>query len=160
MSLNVRFINPFIKAASYVLETEVGADIERGNVALEKSGATSREVTVALGVTGDVRGAVFYGLSQDTARGFVSQMLGEPVPLFDHLAESAMGELGNVITGLASSNLEQEGFVCRISPPTLVTGKGVYISTLDFHRLVVPLHTQYGDLEINVALKSDESGIA
>ena len=158
MGLNVKFINPFIQAAVSVLKTEIGVDVTRGKVALQKSGTTSKDITVALGVTGDVRGAVFYGLSQDTAREFVSQMLGEPVPIFDHLCESAVGELGNVITGMASANLEREGYVCKISPPTLVSGKGVYISTLDFHRLIMPIHTEFGDLEINVALKADDHG--
>ncbi len=155
MSLNVRFINPFIGAACYVLEAEVRAEIERGPVRLEKSGTTSKAITVALGVTGAIRGAVFYSLSEETARSIVSEMMGEPVPIFDGLAESAIGELGNVITGMATTNLEAEGFNCNISPPTLVIGKGVYISTLDFHRLIMPIHTQFGELEINVALKGD-----
>ncbi len=154
MSLNVQFINPFISAASQVIESETGGDVERGGVSLHKSGTTSKEVTVALGVTGDVKGAVFYGFSEATARSIVSEMMGEPVPLFDSLAESAVAELGNVITGMASVELEQSGYNCNIAPPTVVHGRGVYISTLDFHRLIMPLKTPFGDVEINVALKA------
>ncbi|MFO8059137.1 MAG: chemotaxis protein CheX [Bacillota bacterium] len=153
MSLNVKFINPFISAACRVLEMETGLEVRRGQVCLQKSGTTSKQVTVALGVTGDVTGAVFYGFSEATCRAIVSKMLGEPVPIFDGLAESAIGEMGNVITGLATTELEREGFVCHIAPPTVVTGRGVYISTLDFHRLVMPLETDIGEVEINVALK-------
>ncbi len=153
MAISVKFINPFITAACKVLKEEIEAEITRGEVSLEKSGTTSKEVTVALGVTGDVRGGVFYGFSEQTARSLVSEMLGEPVPIFDELAESGIGEMGNVITGLATAELEQKGLLCRIAPPTVVTGKGVYISTLDFHRLIMPLETQYGAIEVNVALK-------
>ncbi len=153
MSMSVKFINPFISAACSVLEAEADAQITRGKVSLQKSGTTSKDVTVALGVTGDVKGGVFYGFSEQTARALVSEMLGEPVPIFDELAESGIAEMGNVITGLATAELEQKGYLCRIAPPTLVTGRGVYISTLDFHRLVMPLETQYGDIELNVALK-------
>lgn len=158
MSLNVKFINPFISAASRVIEMETGLKVSRGSVSLQKSGTTSKQVTVALGVTGDVRGAVFYGFSEATSRAIVSKMLGEPVPIFDGLAESAVAEMGNVITGLATTELEREGYVCRIAPPTVVTGRGVYISTLDFHRLVMPLKTEIGDVEINVALKAAVNG--
>ncbi len=154
MSLNVQFINPFISAAGQVIESETGAEVERGGVTLHKSGTTSKEVTVALGVTGDVKGAVFYGFSEATARSIVSEMMGEPVPLFDSLAESAIAEMGNVITGLASVELEKSGYNCNIAPPTVVHGRGVYISTLDFHRLIMPMKTPFGEIEINVALKA------
>jgi len=153
-SLNVQFINPFISAASQVLESEIGQDVQRGKVSLHKSGTTSKEVTVALGVTGEVKGAVFYGFSEATARSIVSEMMGEPVPIFDELAESAIAEMGNVITGLATMEMEKSGYECNIAPPTVVHGRGVYISTLDFHRLIMPLQTSAGEVEVNVALKA------
>jgi chemotaxis protein CheX len=52
--------------------------------------------------------------------------------------------------------LAEAGFQADISPPTLVMGKGTLISTLDFQRLVVPLRTPLGDLQIHLALR--ESG--
>ena len=75
---------------------------------------------------------------------------------FDRLAQSGIAELGNVITGQASRRLAEAGFQADISPPTLVMGKGTLISTLDFQRLMVPLRTPLGDLQINLALR--ESG--
>lgn len=154
MSLDVKFINPFISAARQVIERQAGVQVRLGEVSLQKSGTTSKQVTVALGVTGDVRGAVFYGFSEATSRAIVSKMLGEPMPLFDGQAEGAVAEMGNLITGLATKELEREGYVCRIAPPTVVTGRGVYISTLDFHRLVMALETEIGEVEVNVALKA------
>lgn len=154
MSLNVRYINPFISAACRVLEEETNSEVTRGGVSLHKSGATSRELTVALGVTGDVTGAVFYGLSKETARNIVSRLKGEPIPIFDEQAESVVAQLANIITGLASVELEKVGYVCRIAAPTVVAGRGAYISTLDFHRLVMPLETEMGEIEISVALKA------
>ena len=150
--MKVEFINPFISAAYQVLEAEVGAEVKKGPVFVKKSSCTSKEVTVIIGVTGDVEGAVFYEMSERTAKGIVSEMLGQTVVVFDALAESAIAEMGNVITGLASAGLEQAGYNCRISPPTLVMGRGVVISTIDFNRLVVELETRFGAMEINVAL--------
>lgn len=150
--MKVEFINPFISAAYQVLEAEVGTEVKKGPVFVKKSSCTSREVTVIIGVTGDVEGAVFYEMSEKTARNLVSEMLGQTIVVFDALAESAIAEMGNVITGLASAGLEQAGYNCRISPPTLVMGRGVVISTIDFNRLVVELETKFGPMEINVAL--------
>ncbi len=53
------------------------------------------------------------------------------MPVFDNLAESAIAEMGNIITGQAAIGLEEQGYVCKLSPPTLISGKGVVISTLD-----------------------------
>jgi chemotaxis protein CheX len=42
-----------------------------------------------------------------------------------------------VITGQATIKLSQAGYESQISPPTLIEGKDVEISTLDFQRIVV-----------------------
>ncbi|HHY34851.1 MAG TPA: chemotaxis protein CheX, partial [Firmicutes bacterium] len=74
------------------------------------------------------------------------------------LAESAIAEMGNIITGRAAFGLEEEGFRCRLSPPAIIAGRGVVISTLDIQRLVIPLELKVGYLEISVALRYDSFG--
>jgi chemotaxis protein CheX len=59
-------------------------------------------------------------------------MMGQEFAEFDNLAQSGIAELGNVITGAATVKLSKEGFDAEISPPTLVQGEGIQISTLDF----------------------------
>jgi chemotaxis protein CheX len=151
--LKASFVNPFIKAALDVLEAECNLKGERGQLRMENSKATSAEVTVIIGVTGDVQGIVLYGMSERTAKALASTMLDVQVPLFDRMAESAIGELGNMITGRAASGLEAVGYVCQLTPPTLVYGRGVVISTIDIQHLVIPIETQPGYIEINVAIR-------
>jgi chemotaxis protein CheX len=93
-------------------------------------------------------------MSQTTALGIVSRMLGQDVTEFDALAQSGIGELGNVITGRAGVLLAEAGFASNITPPALVIGKGTMITTLDLNRLVFPLETEVGDLEVQVVLKT------
>jgi chemotaxis protein CheX len=152
--VKVEFVNPFIKAATEVLDTELGGESQRGNLRLEKSSVTSDEVTAMVGVTGNVSGLVLYSMSQTTALGIVSRMLGQDVTEFDALAQSGIGELGNVITGRAGVLLAEAGFASNITPPALVIGKGTMITTLDLNRLVFPLETEVGDLEVQVVLKA------
>lgn len=152
--MKVEFVNPFIKAATEVLDAELGADSQRGNLRLEKSSVTSDEITAMVGVTGNVSGLVLYSMSQDTALGIVSRMLGQEVSEFDALAQSGIGELGNVITGRAGVLLAEAGYASNITPPALVIGKGTMITTLDLNRLVFPLHTEVGGLEVQVVLKA------
>src|SRR4051794_36589623 len=97
---------------------------------------------------------VLYSMSQDTALNIVSRMMGQEFDEFDMLAQSGIGELGNVITGRAGVLLAEAGYASNITPPALVVGKGTMITTLDLNRLVFPLETEVGDLEIQVVLKA------
>ncbi len=146
-------VNPFLESAYSFLKKELSAEVTRGQLRLEESRATSGEVNVAIGVTGDAEGIVIYSMSERTAKAMATAMIGESVPVFEKLAESAIAEMGNIITGQAAIGLEECGYVCKLSPPTLISGKGVVISTLDIQRLIIPLETPLGYLEICVALR-------
>lgn len=147
------FVNPFVTSAFQVLQTETKSEVTRGNVTLQDSPLVSDEVTVLIGVVGRAQGLVLYGMSERTAKGIVSSMTGEQIAVFDNLAESAVAELGNVITGLASGELERAGYPCKIAPPSVVVGKGTSISTLSIKRLVIPLETRHGEMTVHVALR-------
>lgn len=151
--LKASLVNSFLESAYSFLQDELNIEVTRGQLRLESSKATSGEVNVAIGVTGDAEGFVIYGLSERTAKGIAAALINAPVPVFDELAESAIAEMGNVITGQAAMRLEQHGYVCKLSPPTIISGKGVVISTLDIQRLVVPLELPLGYLEMTVALR-------
>ncbi len=153
--MKVEFINPFIVATSEVLNQEVGRtlNIVKGPLSYLESSYTSMDVTVLIAVTGTVQGVVMFGMTERTAKNIVSEMLGKPVPVMDKMVESAMAELGNVITGIASRELEKAGFPCTLAPPTLIVGKGVLISTINIKRILIPLNIEIGDIEISVALR-------
>jgi chemotaxis protein CheX len=151
--MKVEFVNPFIQAATEVLDSELGGATSRGTLRMQKSAVTTDEVTSILGVTGSVAGIVFYSMSQDTARAMVSRMMGQDFDQFDELAQSGIGELGNVITGRAGVLLAEAGYSSNITPPALVLGKGTMVTTLDLNRLVFPLETEVGTFEIQVVLR-------
>jgi chemotaxis protein CheX len=151
--MNVAFLNPFVEAAYEVLRAEVGVEARRGELGLDKNAYVTADVTVLISLVGQVQGIVSISLEEAAALAFAAQMLGEALPGFNGLAQSGIAELGNVITGRASVKLAEAGFASNISPPTLLLGKGATISTLDFIRLIVPLHTGLGTLTIHLALR-------
>jgi len=152
--VKVEFVNPFIQAAREFLESELGEQASRGNLRLQKSAFTTDEITALVGVTGKVTGMVLYSMSQETALGIVSRMMGQEFEEFDALAQSGIGELGNVITGRAGVLLSDAGYPSNITPPALVVCKGTMVTTLDLNRLVFPLETAVGSLEVQVVLKA------
>ena len=49
--------------------------------------------------------------------------------------------------------LADAGFPSNLAPPMLIIGRGTMLSTLDVQRLVIPLTTEFGSIEIQVALR-------
>ena len=153
--MKVEFVNPFIQAATEVLESELGGESLRGELRLHTSAITTDEVTAIVGVTGTVRGLVLYSMNEATAMAIVSRTMNQEFVEFDALAQSGMGELGNVITGRAGALLSEAGYPSNMTPPAVVVGKGTMVTTLDLNRLVLPLETEVGNLEIQIVLRAE-----
>lgn len=151
--MRAEFINPFIVAAQEILEKEIQAKIEKGAPYRREKTFTASEVSIEIGMTGKVKGHVLFGMQETVAKAVASTMIGDPVEEFDEMASSAIGELGNMVSGLAAIYLEKAGFACDITPPSLLRGPGMVIHTT-VQALVLPLKTQYGDIDISIALEA------
>ncbi len=145
---------PFLLAAKGVLEQELGGEVGRGTVRFEKGEFAAGEVTAVVGVTGALSGAVMYRMTEQTALAIVGKMMGQQFTELDALARSGVGELGNVITGRAGVLLERGGITADIAPPMLIVGRGGVLSSLDIARIVVPLETPAGVIDLQIALKN------
>jgi chemotaxis protein CheX len=150
--MRAEFINPFLVAGAQVLESFIGSSPSPGQLAVRSATFTTQQVSIVIGVTGVVQGQAVYGLSLVTATKLAASMSAMPLATFDEMASSAIAELGNMISGHATTLLSEAGYECQITPPTLIRGANVEIST-STPALVVPLYTDFGKIEINVALK-------
>jgi chemotaxis protein CheX len=151
--MRAEFINPFLQAATEVLECELGTTPQRGTIGLHRSAYTSDEVTAVVAVTGAVAGMVMLAMTEATARAMVSKIMGQDFAEFDALAQSGIAEISNVITGRAAVLLSEAGFASQLAPPMLIVGRNTMISTLDVQRLIIPMKTEFGKVEVQVALK-------
>ena len=146
-------LEPFVEAAREVLATELGTTVVPGKLALASGSATTLDVTVVVGITGRLTGIAVYGMPAEMAKGIVGQMLGTTVDELDDMALSGIAELANVITGHATTLLAAMGIVCDISTPVLLLGAGSRFSTMSIQRLVIPLSTDLGTMQAQVAVK-------
>ncbi|MGE5597525.1 MAG: chemotaxis protein CheX [Hyphomicrobiales bacterium] len=150
----VEFVTPFVEAAAHVVQQECGETVTRGKLYRVRSPQTSNDVSILIAITGKVAGLVVYSMSQATGAGFASRMIGEPVAgLEDPMAQSALAELANIITGQAGIALERNGYPSDMSPPVLLLGHGSSIATFNLTRLVVPLVCSFGEFSIDIAIK-------
>jgi chemotaxis protein CheX len=152
--MKVEYIAPFAEAASAVAEMMMGCKPTRGKLSAKPELFTALPVNILCGVNGDLEGLVLYGMSKDTALAVAELMLGEKPKVFDQLVASAISELGNMITGNSSSMFSSQGILCNITPPTLIRGNSIRISTFNTPTLVIPLLFEgIGSIDVNVSLR-------
>lgn len=113
----------------------------------------SDQCNIICGITGPLQGQVIYGMSLSTADAIASTMLGTKIKSFDMLAASAIGELGNMITGHSMQILAEAGWVCDITPPSIVRGSNVQISTISIPAILVPIILEQGKFSLTIGLQ-------
>ncbi len=144
---------PIVDAAGRVLMQMCGQTVRKGLVHRLRSSRPSGEVSALIAVTGGIAGLVIYSMSLDTARRLSSAMIGEDVSELDEMAQSAIAELANVITGQAGIALQRGGIPNDMSPPVLMVGAGISFATFNLTRLVVPLLLDAGEFNIDMGIK-------
>jgi chemotaxis protein CheX len=149
----LELIGPFVEAAARVIQQECGETVGRGQLHRVRSPQTSNDLSALIAITGGVAGLVIYSMTMEAALGFATKMIGEPVLELDALAQSAIAELANMITGQAGIALERNGYPSDMSPPVVLLGMGSSIATLNLTRLVVPLVVSFGEFTIDIAIK-------
>ena len=115
-------------------------------------------VAALVGLAGDVEGRVLFDMIYETALNIASKMNGEKLAEFDDLAKATISELANLITAQAVTKLHELGFKFDLTPPALFAGEKMEIAALagqseNVEALIVPLITDYGKIEVNVAIR-------
>lgn len=152
--MKVEYVNPFVEASTNVIHAVLQVAPSRGALSARPRVFTCQQVNILCGVAGAVEGQVMYGMSIVTADKIASMMTGQPVITFDQMAASAIAELTNMISGNSIALLAGTGFTCEITPPTIIRGSNVKVSTADIPALVIPLQLPgIGVFEITVSLK-------
>jgi chemotaxis protein CheX len=146
-----------VKAAYTVIEGMLNPDVQAGKPFFNDEPIKKYEVSVLVGVLGDLQGQVICGMTKETARKVISQMLYSEVQEIDQMGESAICELKNIIVGTASTNLSLKGFRCNITPPLFIMGGEIPDFLKHIHTaLAIPINTPFGEIEINLALRKDD----
>jgi chemotaxis protein CheX len=145
-------LNAFLGAALTILETETKGPVDRTGLFLDGSDQVSDQVTVFVALVGGIRGMIMVGMPTTVAREVAGKMMGETLAELTEMSMSALAELGNLIAGLATISLEQQGYIYDITPPTLMIGRRSRISTLGLPRFVIPLQTQEGLVNLHIAI--------
>ena len=151
--MDAKYLNPIIAATDSVFQTMLSLKPEKGKVSIQKEITTDKEANVIIGMTGDIKGSIVYSFSKDMALEVVENMSGMKMEELDKFVTSAMGELGNIISGKATTGLAEQDLSCDIVPPQIVTGKDINISSESSQVLMVNFNTDLGDFDVSFAIK-------
>lgn len=139
MAISANQINPFLKAAETVINQTTGYTLIPGAASKKNLHLSSNEISIMLGVTGEITGQVIIVIEAEQGKDIASKMMmGLPVPEIDDMAKSALSELGNMIMGTAATILSNEGTIIDITPPTLIIGESE-IQNMNTMSVEIPL---------------------
>lgn len=146
-------VNIFVKSATHVFEQEIGVQMTRQSISRKDSPTPGFPISIVIGITGMMRGQVVYAIDEDFAMNIAHKMLPNRLPSeLKKIMASAVGELGNMITGQAMMHFAGEEGRIEITPPAVVTGSGLKVEVLETPTVSLQMLSQMGSLEINVAL--------
>ncbi|GAV21501.1 chemotaxis protein CheX [Carboxydothermus pertinax] len=153
--MKAEFVNPFLMATQDVFDRMLGLRIEKGKIELKEDLIAGKDANVLISIVGSLLGAVVYSFPKTTALEIVRIMSGMEIDALDIFVTSALGEVGNIISGNAVSYLEKADYWCNIAPPQIILGENKSVSVAAPKSLLVPIKTKAGDFEISIALKEN-----
>lgn len=125
-----------------------------GKPYLKTSPFTAENMIIVVGITGEIRGQAVISMGIDMAKTIASaMMMGMPVHEMDEMAKSALSELGNMIMGNSATLLFNQGINIDITPPTLMMGENMSISSAQMTTISVPLNSDQGSITFDISVK-------
>jgi chemotaxis protein CheX len=155
VSIDAKHVNPFITAGMNVISQVAGIEMRRGHLSYKDRPEPSHGVSIIVGVYGYLTGQIVYSIKRELADRIVDAMLADSSPQERKVMYiDALGELANMITGNAASLLnEKKDYALKITTPAIAMGEGLSVRLVSSPTIVLGLYSQFGQVEINIALK-------
>lgn len=123
--MNIEYINPFITAATSVLQTACSLQLTSGKPYVKTTSFSEDSLVICIGITGQLGGQVLLACSNSVACEIASRMCMMQMDTLDDLAMSALSELGNMVLGNAATLLSNKDVIIDITPPIIIKGNFV-----------------------------------
>ncbi|KGE20752.1 chemotaxis protein CheX [Paenibacillus wynnii] len=150
--MKAEVINPFLESARIVIEQVIQVSPSTGSLGIKEIELIDNHIWIQVGMTGQLSGNIIFGIAEAVALRMVSAMMGGYVITeMDEMGKSAISELGNMISGNASTILSNQGVMVDITPPKLM--KSESMTFMPRRALSIPLLMDgIGELDIQVVI--------
>ena len=154
--MDVNHINQVLKAFTNIFPQLGMNNIEKKNLSLKSKYIESPGVVIIIGLFGDIKGNIIYGLNVEDAKQIASSMMmGMPVDELNELAQSAISELVNMLTANVATNFSEMGIMIDISTPTLMYGE--FTATASSDKVIcVDMDVEGKTIEVNISLEKNK----
>lgn len=153
IDMDVRFINPFLNGTMSVLKTMAFITPKAGKPFVKKNNLAQGDISGIIGMTGSARGSLALSFSKGCIVKIVSNMLGEEITEINGDIQDAVGEITNMISGVARKELEAKGLNVQAAIPTVVSGKNHSIAhVLGGPSIIIPFETEHGSFVVDVCM--------
>ena len=153
--MDAKFINPFLEATETVLRTMAFVEPRPGKPYLKEDSIAHGDVSAIIGMTGSVKGSLALSFSGSCILRIVSNMLSEEVSAITADVKDAVGEITNMVSGVARQKLEGAGYNIAASIPTVISGQNHSIlHVLGEASIVIPFETDSGPFVVDVCVKN------
>ncbi|MFC4099582.1 chemotaxis protein CheX [Paenibacillus xanthanilyticus] len=153
--MKAEYINPFLESAKIVIEQVAQVRPSTGTLGVKDVKFVENYIWIQIGLNGQLNGDIVLGLSEEVAIKMVSAMMGGfAISEMDEMGKSAISELGNMISGNASTMLFNQGVRVDITPPKVLhSAQSAGFETKK--ALTIPLIMDgIGELDIQVLIAS------
>jgi len=142
-----------LKSLVKVFNETIHSKVELGRPEISKELAKGYDLVTVVGYNGNMEGNLVYGFTSELGLLIVSKMMGGmPYEKLDELAMSAIGELGNMVSGNIAMHLEQIGKPIDITPPSVICGREIQIN-VEGLILKIPAQLETLSFEVNMVMR-------
>jgi chemotaxis protein CheX len=158
--MDVKFINPFLQGTLEVVKKMAFLEPRPGKVYLKETNIAYGDVSGIIGITGDAIGSLAISFNEACICHIVNSMLGESFSEANQEVFDGVGEITNMISGVARSYMEKEGLAVYSAIPSVIYGKDHTINhILNSPSIVIPFVMDRGTFVVDVCIKRTEQEI-
>ncbi|SHK65687.1 chemotaxis protein CheX [Tepidibacter formicigenes] len=145
------YLNSILESTKSVIDMVCQEDIKKGAPYIKNNPYSMNDISVNIGITGELKGQFVLSLTEDAVKYIASQMMGGMEISDIEMGKSAIGELSNMIMGNAGTKLSELNKTIDITPPMIIEGK---VSISNPHQTIsLPFKTKNNmELEVNISI--------
>lgn len=153
--MRCEYIGPFVDSTINVLDKTIQCDISKGNISLVNADDINGDIAVIVKVKNDSEGSIILNMENSTALQISKAMTGEASEFVTPFELDSICELANMISGNAASVLNDMGYDFKVFPPLVIERANILKKTNGWEIFQVPIFTEYGEVSVNVALRTN-----
>ncbi len=144
----------FSKATCEVFKLMLDLDASAGTPhALMGLNGEKDDIRIAVEITGDLVGNIYYRFPRETTLKMVNIMSGMEFDQVDEFVTSALGEIANIISGNAMTALSEQSVSCDILPPRILGGEEPPSPETLRDMTVIDVNTYIGNVSLGIHVR-------